>query len=67
MRMKKTGSDEVVKKEDTLTESSEVWCSEKRKILSFRPLKGFIRHSFDDKGKMYSYALELAEAGYRLT
>lgn len=62
--MKKNGSDEVV---SVQSESQDVWCSEKRKILSFRPLRGFIRHSFDDRDEMYSYALKLAEAGYKLT
>ena len=67
MKTKKNGSDVIVPEEDMLTESTEAWCSEKRRILSFRPLKGFIRHPFEDRGQMYRYALELAEAGYRLT
>jgi hypothetical protein len=67
MNVKKNGSDEVIVQDKRLPESKDVWCSEKRKILSFKPLRGFSKRSFDDKGEMYSYALELAEAGYRLT
>lgn len=67
MNMKKNGSDEVVPENKKLPESKEVWCSEKRKIISFKPLRGFSKRSFEDKGEMYSYALKLAEVGYRLT